>query len=238
MDIRIPIERVMGGVLIGMVAMMLITAGISGIDTSQDSFESYFIAFSEKSALENNLNALFRIATGLSLVAAAGVLYSATKDRTPTLAAIVAFGLIAGAGLELVATSLQIVLVSLSDEYVTAPVTQRNSLLSEARTIAVLVETTTGVAFTTMLVSVYTLAILTARENLVPRWLIGLPILSAGIVGVSTFMSTAGYWDDGMWFVLVGGGLLGVVWLMIAGFWLVFTPKQDVVAPGVLPAGT
>jgi hypothetical protein len=237
MDIRIPVDRVMGGVLIGMGAFMLITAGVSGIDTRADQFESYFVDFADKSALENNLNALFRIITGLGLIAGAAVLFAALRDRSPILASIVGFGLLAAAALELVATSLQIVLVGLADEYVAAPVGDRESLLVSARSIALFVETTIGIAICAMLGSIYALAILSAREHLVPRWLIGLPLLSAGVVGVSLFMDAAGFWDDGMWLVLVGSGLLAIVWLMIAGFWLVFTPKQDAPATGPMPAG-
>ena len=59
-----------------------------------------------------------------------------------------------------------------------------------------------------------------------------------GVVGVSLFMDSAGWGSDWLWLALVGGGLLGVVWLVIAGFWLVLTPKQDAAATGPLPAGT
>jgi hypothetical protein len=238
MDIRIPIERIMGGIFLGMVALLLITSGISGIDTSRDSFEGHFIDFAAKSALENNLSAFFRIATGLSLVAGAACLYATLRERAPVLATIVGFGFLTAGALELIATALQIVLVGLSDEYVAAPAAEKAALLANGRTVALLVETTVGLGFCAMLGSIYVLAILTARESLVPSWLIGLPILSAGIVGVSLLMETSGVWDDGLWFVLIGGGLLGVLWLMIAGFWLVFSPKQDAPTVSTLPAAT
>lgn len=238
MDIRIPVERILGGVLIGMVALMMITGGVSGIDTSKTEFESYFVDFADKSALENNLNALFRITTGLGLIAGAAVLYAGLRERSPLLSAIVGFGLLAAATLELVATGLQIVLVQLADEYVTTELSDRDSLLATGRGIALVVETSIGLAICAMLGSIYTLAVLTARENLVPRWLIGLPILSAAVVGVSLFMTSAGFWDDGLWFVLIGGGILAVVWLLIAGFWLVFTPRQEASATGPIPAAT
>ncbi len=238
MDIRIPVERVIGGILLGLVALMLITAGTSGIDTSQDSFEGYFIDYAAKSSLENNLNALFRIATGFSLIAAGACLYATLRERSPILATIVGFGMLATAALELMAAGLQMVVVELAGEYVAAPGAQKTALLANARGLALMVETTIGLAVFALLASIYTLAILTARENLVPRWLIGLPILSAGIVGVSLFMDTSGAWGDGMWFVLIGGGFLAVIWLMIAGCWLVFSPRQGAPTVSTLPAAT
>ncbi len=237
MDIRIAPERIMGALLLGMVAMMLITSGISGIDTRATEFEPYLRDFAGRSAFSHNGNAFFRIATGFSLIAAGAGLYATLKDRSPVLAAIVGFGMLGAAALELVATGLQIVLIKLADEYVAAPAALQPELLTNARTIALLVETATGLALFTLLASVYTLAILTAIERLVPRWLIGLPILSAVTVGTAMFMSSAGIGDEASWLALIGGGLLGVIWLLIAGFWLMFTPKQPATAPGPLPAG-
>lgn len=238
MDIRIPTERLIGGVFVALVVLMLVASGVSGIDTRKDEFEPYLIDFAAKSSLENNLTGMFRIATGLLLIAAAATLYATLRERSPILSAIVGFGLLVAATLELVATGTQLILLGLARDYVDAPLAERDTLLINARSFALMVETTIGLAIVALLGSIYTLAILTTRENLVPRWLVGLPILSVGVVGVSLFMTAAGYWDDGLWFVIVGGGILAVFWLLIAGFWLVFTPQRDVSATAPLPAGT
>ena len=238
MDIRIPIERITGGILLGMVVLLMITAGISGIDTRATEFESYFVDFAYNSSLVNTGNGFFRIATGFSLIAGAACLYATLRERAPVLATIVGFAMLVAAALELVATGLQIVLVGLSDEYVAAPADQKAVLLANARSIALIVEMAIGLAVLTLLGSIYALALLTTRERLVPRWLIGLPILSAGAVGGALFMEAAGAGDTGPWLAMLGGGLLGVIWLLIAGLWLIFTPKQEAASSSLSASAT
>ena len=78
---------------------------------------------------------------------------------------------------------------------------------------------------------IYMLAILAGREALVPRWLIGIPVMSAAITGGSLIAQAAG--ADIAWWVLISGMFMSVIWLIIAGLWLLFTPSE-----GRVPAPT
>jgi hypothetical protein len=237
MDIRIPVERVMGGMLVAMVALVMITGAISGIDTTREGFANELVKFADKSALENNGDAAFRILTGLSWIVVAAGFFVTLRERTPALAAIAGFGLLAAAVLELTATGLQIVLVDLADDYVIAAPTEQATLLTTAHAVALTVQMTTTLALVGLLGSIYVLALATAHQNLVPRWLLGIPALSAVGLGTGMTIAAAGGGDDWVWVVTMSGLMLGLVWLLIAGMWLIFTPRGDSPKATPAPAG-
>jgi hypothetical protein len=190
------------------------------------------------SSLENNGNATFRVATGLSWIVVAAAFFAALRERTPVFAALVGFGLLCGAALELIATGLQIVLVGLADDYVAAAPAEQVTLLPTAHALALTVQATTTMALGALLGSIYVLAVATLRESLVPRWLIGLPVLSALCIGAGILAAAAGTGDSGVWIVTMSGLLLGLAWLLIAGLWLVFTtPARAATTPLAASAG-
>jgi len=237
MDIRIPFERIVGGLLIGMVVLMVITGAISGYDTSREGFESELVRLASLGSWSDNGNAFFRFATGLALIGAAAGLYTSLRGRSPALAAIAAFGLLVAAVLELVASSLQMVFVQLANEYVQAPASEQASLVPTARAVAIAVEQTTGAALFSLLASIYVLAVLTGRENLVPRWLIGVPMISAGLFFGGLIGEVAGAGDDATWIVTGAGLVAGLLWLLIAGLWLMFTPRAASKSAATAAAG-
>jgi hypothetical protein len=236
MDIRIPFERLAGGLLLAMIVLMMITFAIDGYDTSADTFEGELRRLAALGSASDNGNAFFRIATGLALIGAAAGFYVTLRERSPVLATMASFGLMAAAVLELVASGLQMVFVQLANEYVAASAADQLALLTNARTVAITVQHTTGAAMFALLFSLYVLAILAGREKLVPRWMIGLPIMSAVIFGGALIAATAGASDTWEWIAVMGGVFIGVLWLLIAGLWLIFTPKQEVTAGGTLAA--
>jgi len=133
----------------------------------------------------------------------------------------------AAAVLELVASGLQMVLVRLANEYVDASSADKPSLLVNARTVAITTQYTTGAAFLSLVLSTYVLAVLVGREALVPRWLIGIPIIGAGLMVAALIAGASGGGDNWAWAFLISGMLASVLWLLIAGLWLLFTPRQD-----------
>jgi hypothetical protein len=230
MDIRIPFERITGALLLAMVVLIMITGAISGYDTSAEGFDSELRRLADLGPAADNGNAFFRIATGIALIGAAAGFYVSLRERSPLLATIAAFGLMAAAVLELVASGLQMVFVQLANEYVDASSADKPALLVNARTVAITVEHTTGAAFFTLVLSTYVLAVLAGREALVPRWLIGIPIISAALVTTALIAGASGVVGDSTWIWLMSGMFSGILWLLIAGLWLLFTPKQDKIA--------
>lgn len=226
MDIRIPFERVTGALLLAMVVLVMITTSISGYDTSRDGFDSELRRLADLSTIADNMNAFFRALTGVALIAGAAGFYVALRERSRALSTIAAFGLCAAGVLELVAGALQLTFVELAEEYVASSGAHQEQVLVTARAIAVTVEGVTGAAFISLVLSTYVLAIIAGREALVPRWLIGIPILSAGLIAAAFAASAAGM-EDGLWFVLMSGMFSSVLWLLIAGLYLLFARPES-----------
>jgi hypothetical protein len=230
-DIKIPFERIVGGLLLSMVVLLLITTSISGYDTGREGFSDELRRLAGLSDASHNGNAFFRALTGVALIAAAAALYTNLKDRSPLLSAMAAFGVAAAGVLALIAGALQLVFVELAQEYVASSGAHQEQVLVTARGFAIATENTVGAAFVALVLSIYVLAILAGREGLVPRWLIGIPVMSAGITGGSLIAQAAG--ADLAWWILISGLFMSAIWLIIAGLWLLFTPSE-----GRAPAST
>jgi len=225
MEINIPLERLAGALLIALVVMLFVTASISGYDTGVEGFDAEMTRLANLSTLADNVNMVLRLVTGLGIIGAAAGFYVALQRRSQGLAALAGFGLVAAGVLALVAGALQVALVELAEQFVASSGTQQDQVLVTARSVALLVEATTGAAFITLLVSTYPLALLLGKEKLVPRWAIALPLaggaLMIGAGVVSTFSNEVG----NMWLAMIGGGLCAVLWLVIAGLYLIFRPQ-------------
>jgi hypothetical protein len=226
MDIKIPFERIVGGLLLAMIVLLMVTTSISGYDTSRVGFDGELRRLADLGTTAHNLNAFFRAVTGVALIAAAAALYTNLKDRSPVLSAMASFGIAAAGVLALIAGALQLVFVELAKEYVTSSGAHQEQVLVTARGFAVATENTVVAAFIALVLSIYVLAVLAGREALVPRWLIGVPVMSAAIVGASLIAQAAG--ADLEWWILISGMFLSVIWLLVAGLWLLFTPGKGV----------
>jgi len=138
--------------------------------------------------------------------------------------------------LELVAGALQLTFVELAEEYVASSGARQEQVLVTARAVAITVQNTTGAAFIALVLSTYVLAIIAGREALVPRWLIGIPILSAALIAGALVASAAGV-DDGLWIVLISGMFSTVLWLLIAGLYLLLaSPGRHAESGAASPA--
>ena len=225
MDIKIPFERIVGGSLLAMVVLLMITTSISGYDTSREGFDGELRRLADLSNAANKVNAFFRALTGVALIAAAAALYTNLKARSSMLSAMAAFGIAAAGVLALIAGALQLVFVELAQEYVASSGAHQEQVLVTARGFAVATENTVGAAFIALVLSIYVLAILAGREGLVPRWLIGIPVISAAVIGGCLVAQAAG--ADLQWWILISGMFMSAIWLVIAGLWLLFTSRQD-----------
>jgi hypothetical protein len=224
-EIKIPFERIAGVLLLALVAMIMIAGSISGIDTGREGFDSELRRLAEQSSLSDNLNAGVRLITGVGLIGAAAGFYVGLRDRGPMLATIAAFGLVASGALVLVAGAMQVVFVDMAEEYVTSAGAHQEQVGVTARAVGMVVQYTVGSALLGLMASTYPLAVLTARERLVPRWLIALPVISvlAFVVG-----GIAGAFGAGnAWIVFMSGVGSMLLWMVIAGAWLLFTPGEE-----------
>ncbi len=225
MEIKIPFERVAGGLLLALVAMMIITGSISGYDPNPSGFDGELRRLAEIGSFADNANAAARLFTGLALIGAAAGFYVALRERGAILATIAAFGLVAAGALALVAAALQLVFVDLAEEYVASSGAHQEQVMVTARAVLLVVEGTVVGALLALLLSTYSLAALTARERLVPRWLIALPALSLVAFVVGGIAGLAGAGNTWVLMMSVGGPTL--LWLIVAGVWLLLTPREE-----------
>lgn len=237
MDIRIPFQRIAGGLLLSMVLMMVVASSISGYDTRREGFEGEVVRLAALNGFENGMNAAVRAFVGFALIGVGAGLYAALQDRSRALSAVAAFGLAAAGVLTLVASMLQIVFVELAEQYVATTGAEQQSVLVSARSIALAVENTTGAGFFALVLSTFVLAILMGREALVPRWLIGVPVMGAGLI-IAGFTAEASGFEGGAWGAYIAGLLMSVIWLLIAGIYLVLSGGEKKAAvPAVSAEG-
>ncbi|MDP9238484.1 MAG: DUF4386 domain-containing protein [Chloroflexota bacterium] len=224
-EIKIPFERVAGALLLALVALIAITGGMSGYDSKPDGFDGELRRLAAIGSFADNGNAAIRLFTGLGLIAAAAGFYVALRERGAMLATVASFALVAAGILALVAGALQLVLVDLAEEYVASSGAHQEQVKVTARTVLQVVDGTVGAAMMALLLSTYSLAVLTARERLVPRQLIALPVLSVVVFVAGGIAQLA---DVGnAWIVLMSGVGSMLLWLVIAGAWLLFTPREE-----------
>ncbi len=236
MDIRIPFERVVGGVLLGLVVLMMITASISGYDTSVEGFDGELRRLANISDTADSFNAVFRVLTGVALIGGAAALYATLKERSGTLAAMAAFGVCTAGILVLAANAMQMTFVALADEYVASSGARQEQLLVTARGFGVASQEVATSAFIALMLGTWALAILVGREALVPRWLVGIPVMGGALIVAALIAALFGA-DDMGWLGFVAGVLTSALWLLIAGLWLLIgKPEPRVAAPPVAPA--
>lgn len=224
-EIKIPFERVAGGLLLALVAMIMIVSSINGYDTNREGFESELRRLASLDSLSDNMNAVARLLTGVGLIAAAAGFYVALRERGAMLATIAAFGLVAAGALAFVAAALQLVVVELAEQYIITSPPEQGQVLVTARTVLLIGNSTVGGLLASLLLSVYSLAALTARAGLVPRWLSLLPVMSFLVLVVGSITTMAGYGNA--WVLLMSVGGLILLWSIIAGLWLLFTPQEE-----------
>jgi hypothetical protein len=235
MELNIPFQRVAGALLILLVVLGFVTGAISGYDTGRENFGDEAARLADQPALAHNMNAMFRVLTGLALIATAAVLFTTLRERSPLLTTIAAFGLAAAGALGLAANAMQMVFVEMAEEYVVSSGTHQDSVLTTARAFALGVEVTSFSAIAAFMASVYTLAVLAGRERLVPRWLIGLPVISAALIAGAFIAGTGKSGDSLVWVFMMSGLLMGVTWLLIAGFTLLFSSQPLVATAQATP---
>jgi hypothetical protein len=235
LDIRIPFERIMGALLLGLVVMLPISGAISGYDTGREAFPDELRRLAGNSELSDNVNMVARAVTGVGLLAGAAALYATLRERGQVLSAMIGLGIAAAGVLTLVAGALQLVFVEMAEEYVASTGARQEQLEVTGRAVALAVENVTFGSMITLALSVWVLAAFTARESLVPRWLVGIPALGAGLIAVSLVLALGARLDDARWMFLMSGLTSSLLWLLIAGVWLIFAPSTKQ-APSVAPA--
>ena len=235
MNIHFAIDRVAGALLLGMVLFLVIASSIGGYDPN--SGEGFDGELRRAASVPAAANMVFFTFGGIGLIVAAAGLTRAFRDRSPMLAHLSGAGLAAAGTLTLVSTALYGAFASLADDYVASEGAVAIQASANARTLLLVLSSTNAMGGLLAVLSIWGLALLAAREKLVPAWIGVFPLISAagaatGIVGGVTSA------DDLEWLGVMIAVLSVLLWLIIAGGWIVLggNARRDGRAASATPA--
>jgi uncharacterized membrane protein YqhA len=212
--------------LIVLFVLGFIAAAISGSDTSRDGFGDELTRLGERSWRTEAVNATVRIAAGIGIVAVAAVTFATLHRRSPVLAALSALVLSASGALVLIANGLQMTLVALADDYVSATGAEQSQLLTTGHTLAVITENVVGMAMVALLSAVAVLAVTLARERMAPRAIAALPAIGVALLASTVIIEATTDGSDWSWPMFMGGILSMAAWLLVAGCFLLASPEE------------
>ena len=156
------------------------------------------------------------------------VLYLALRRYSATLALLAAVALASAGLLTLVTSALYATAADLADEYVAAAPEHRDAVVTVARAFVLMLTAVVPVTGVMLALGVYGLAVITARYHLVPQWLRFAAGGSAVALGIA--MVTGLVFDsDVTWIFVMTGFLLLLLWLAVAGGWLLLggSPENE-----------
>jgi len=225
LNINIPIERIVGILLLFMIVPFTAGAAIAGYDTSRSSWHSEIQRFSEMSETARTGTQVLHGVIGLGLVAAAGLILGGLAPRSPRLITT-ASAFLGVAGLIMVVNSAFYGMQSdTASEWAR---TRDAATMETARTYARAVEGLAHLNLVATVSGVCLLAIAAHRLAIVPRPMAWLAAASVGALSLTVVSSIADI-----------GGLawagFGLTWLF-AGLWLIISGVYLVLG-GAKPKG-
>lgn len=217
MELKIPFERITGILLLALVILIPVSSSISGYDTAREGWEAELSRLGGLSDTQLEFNIFFQFACGLGLIAAAAGFFLALRSRARVLATFAAFGLTSAGVLTLATSAIYAVVASLADEQLAGRGGQE--LLTTSRALALGMDRLAQSSMTLLALSVYALAYAAARHSMTPRWLGWLALSSAAFMAVGLVANPIAK-GDWPWLPLSAGLLMLVLWLVVAGIWL------------------
>jgi hypothetical protein len=216
MQIHIPIERIAGALMLLLIVAMMLSLAANGYDTSRTGFESEIQRLADVTGPRASIYAGMQVLAGAAMIAAAAVFYVYLSARAPLITAVAAL-MLAGAGvLALVGAGVYGAAANLADEWAASPA-DGDAAKTATRGLLVLLEGLFAGLITTLGFGIYSLAIVAARQRLVPRWLnyVAVASLIAFAAGFVLSLTDLG----ATWIVGSIAVTLMFVWLAIAGIW-------------------
>lgn len=216
-NINFPVERIAGVLLLFLLVPFIAGTAISGYDTSRTAWPDEFQRFANMSSTSREMTGTLHGVIGILAIAGVGILFATVRDRSPKLISVACALLAAAATIMLVNAAIYRTMSELADEY------QRSnnlSLVSNARVLALTIEGLAMMNTTATSAGILSLAVALARLGMVPRWTVVLPVIGAAapvlLLGLSSLLPDSTWWWIALAFLAIG------IWLLIAGFWLLF----------------
>ena len=217
MRIKIPSHRAIGLLLLLLVILIPVSTSISGYDTSRDNWADELTRLGEMSDTQITVNLLFQALSAVGLVVVAVMFYLSLASRARNLAALAAAFMFCAGITTLAASANYRVVANLADLHLSGDAD--NGVLTTSHAFALAMDAFVSFTALTLSISVYMLAIAGHRERLVPRWMIGLAVVSMVLLGLAFGVDLASD-SELAWAFLMGGLLCMLAWVLIAGFTL------------------
>jgi hypothetical protein len=217
MHIRIPFERAIGILLLLLFILIPVCTSISGYDTSWDNWADELTRLGELSATQVTVNLLVQTLAAVGLMVVAVLFHLSLASRTRNLAALAAALMFSSGITTLAASATYRVVANLADLHLSGG--DGDDVLTTSHAFALAMDAFVSFTALTLSISVYMLAIAGHRERLVPRWMIGLAVVSMVLMGLAFGVDLASD-SEVSWAFLMGGLLCMLVWVLIAGLTL------------------
>lgn len=230
-NIRIPFNRMAGLLLLSLVILVPVASSISGYDTSRDSWPNELTRLGRMEEYQTTGNVIFQVLAGVALLGAAAG-FGTLLARRARVAGTIAAVFLAGAGvLTLISSALYQATAEMAHTY--ASEGGDASLVTTSRAVALVMDNTVTGATVCLVLAVFVLAVVAARERLVPRWLTVLPLLS--VVAMPAYVVLSAISDGAAWGAIGLSFTLLIAWLLVAGLMMLFGSSDRGKAP-VVPA--
>ena len=230
----IPFERITGAVLLVLIVVVIASTSISGYDTARDTWPDELERLGDNAGWQTDVTVFFWMLCGVALIAVAAAFHHAIQQLSPGLAKLASLAMAAGGVTVLISAAIYRAMVSLAVEFVRNPA--EPGLVTSSRSLMLVIEALQFGIIALLAVGVFSFALATHRQRLVPGWLSRLAAVSA-VLGAGTIAtSIVEPLDTATWILGMAALLLMVAWLAIAGFVLLLNRKPGAPQPAATPA--
>lgn len=241
-NIHVPIDRIAGLFLLLLVAASTLSFSANGYDTrAGEGFANELERLAAVSGWQASSYVILQVASAFAMIVGGAVFYLQLRRKAPAMSLIAALALITAGIVSLVAASLYGTAADLADEWRAASPENEQSVRVVARGFLVALSFVSPIGQLALALGVYGLAFVTSKYGLVPAKLNLLTLGSAGCLAAG-IIALPGDWEV-PWMFFAGAVMLLLVWLLIAGAWLLFgggeSAKSAALQPGLptLPGG-
>lgn len=218
------IERSTGGLMLLTVgSLVALMASGYGIGAEEQYFREDFPTLTRH--LERfNVSLVVGAIASLLLIVTGAALSSTLRSRDSLLASIGSFGLLAAGIVMLINIAAGRSLYDLAAQWRDAGGTEGDPVWTAARSIALIYEGLAGFSMMLLVGSLLAFGAAVLQQAVVPRWLGWLGV-AGGVVLVLGL--TLGAVTDHAWYLIMGSVLLGLIWLLLTGAWLLLRGASE-----------
>ena len=162
--------------------------------------------------------------TGLLLIVTAAALSSTLRSRDSLLASIGSFGLLAAGIVMLINVAAGRSLYDLAVQWRDAGGTEGDPVWTSARAVALIYEGLAGFSMMLLVGSLLAFGAAALQQGLVPRGLGWLGIAGGAVLVLGLALGAV---TDHAWYLIMGSVLVGLVWLLLTGAWLLLRGTSE-----------